>query len=62
MKRIRASQSKKIQPLQDYTFTSTSLSTIVDRKTMEEIQYDLDNPTSGTASLSKLLKEIDCAR
>ncbi len=56
MKKIRVSNK-----IFSYTSPKNSLVTVVDKKTMEKIQYDLENPntTSGTVSLDRLLKQIE---
>ncbi len=62
MKKVRSSELKKASSSEVYTYSSNGLATVVDKQTMKEIQHDLDNPVSGTASLNKLLKELECAK
>ena len=59
MKR-KTKQPSSIPDLYSYTSPNTSLATIIDKQAMEQVYRDLDNPTGGTASLDKLLEEIDC--
>lgn len=48
--------------LRSYTESFYSLATVVDKKTMDQVHYDLENPSAGTVSLNKLLQQIDLAR
>ena len=51
-----------VSEMKEYTYSSNSLVTIIDKKSMEKLQHHLDNPSMGTTSLKKLLEQIDCER
>lgn len=52
-------KSKTSHSPDSYSYPKSSLATIVDKQTMEQIYRDLENPTGGTVSLNKLLKQIE---
>ncbi len=60
MKKKTIQQPSSTTDLYSYTSPNNSLATIIDKKTMEQVYHDLDNPSGGTASLDKLLEQIDC--
>lgn len=53
---------KKQSDFQYFTKTNGRLSTSVDKNTMDEIYKNLDDAPKGTASLNKILKEIESER
>lgn len=62
MRKITSQKTPSTLSIRSYTSSKNSLSTIVDKQTMEQVYRDLENPPVGTASLNKLLQEIDCEK